>query len=173
LAKHALFIPILYRIALSSLNTDRLYYKIGENARRIINTQRKDEEDILKIKSTDNKNEFIPQQNNNNEGILLNIGEIANPKPGNYRIVNSENDILDGISLNYNRNESELKFSTEDELKEFALKNNFNLTVLPPKNSDFTHLVKQESEGKKLWKWFIIFALISLISETLLIRYLK
>ena len=173
LAKHSLFIPIIYKIALSSINTDRLYYKIGENASRMINTQTRNEEEVLKIKSTDNKNEFIPQQNNTNQGILINIGEISNPKPGNYRLVNSGEETFDGISLNYNRNESELRFLTKEELEQFGSKNNFNLTILPPTNSDFTHLVKQESEGKKLWKWFVIFALISLISETLLIRYLK
>jgi hypothetical protein len=139
----------------------------------MINTQTRNEEEVLKIKSTDNKNEFIPQQNNTNQGILINIGEISNPKPGNYRLVNSGEETFDGISLNYNRNESELRFLTKEELEQFGSKNNFNLTILPPTNSDFTHLVKQESEGKKLWKWFVIFALFSLISETLLIRYLK
>jgi hypothetical protein len=28
-------------------------------------------------------------------------------------------------------------------------------------------------QGRKLWKWFILFALIFLLSEVLLIRYLR
>lgn len=173
LAKHSLFVPVIYKIALGSLSVNQLYYKIGNAEKRTVVLNEKNENEVLKIKSIGKNSEVIPQQSISNSGVSILVGDLTINEPGNFSVVNINNIIVDGVSLNYNRSESDLKFLSEEELKEYALKNNFKLNVLPPRNTDFTHLVKQESEGKKLWKWCVVLALIGLISETLLIKYLK
>ena len=80
--------------------------------------------------------------------------------------------IISKLAFNYSRTESEMKFLDEDILKEkfdknVKIYNNKNI------NYNFTKMIDAEQNGKQLWKWAILLALLFLAFEILLIRFWK
>lgn len=92
---------------------------------------------------------------------------------GNYTMMSGE-DTITGISCNYNRKESELKFYSiseiENQIKEKGLKK-FN--VLDLKNKPISKVLDELNQGIRFWKLFVILSLIFLIAEVLLLRFIK
>jgi len=82
--------------------------------------------------------------------------------------------LLQYLAFNYNRNESKTKFATEAQLNEKMREWGISKgNIIQLDNSDASLAISRLSEGEQIWHWFIIFALIMLIVETLFIRYLK
>ena len=79
-----------------------------------------------------------------------------------------------GVSFNYDRNESRLDFLSikeiEKEIKDKQLK---NFTLIESGKKHLGLLIKEINQGVKLWKFFVILALIFLLGEVILIRLWK
>jgi len=92
---------------------------------------------------------------------------------GNYVLLNGE-DTVAGVSFNYDRKESELKSCSireiESLIKEKGLKK-FN--VLDLKNKPVSKVLEELNQGIRLWKIFIVLALLFIFAEVLLLRFLK
>ncbi|MCB0376026.1 MAG: hypothetical protein KDD04_08930, partial [Sinomicrobium sp.] len=82
---------------------------------------------------------------------------------GTYAVTSGEN-IISHISFNYNRDESALRYHSTDTLKNAA-----TYASVP----QLLTRIKNENNSTVLWKWFVIFALVLLIAEFLLLKFLK
>jgi len=172
LSRHALFVPIMYRMALSGLPENALYYVLGTTKKRNIKLTSNTEEP-LKLTNTESKQIIIPPQKNTNQKVEITIAQENISEPGNYTINTENNTIIDGLSLNYNRNESVLDFLSDKEIEKIAADHSFKASVINQGVTDYSHLLKQESIGKKYWKICILLTLLALITEALLIRFYK
>jgi hypothetical protein len=132
---------------------------IGQNNSFLVNaTLSKDE--ILKVKN--DAEPFIPIQQILNSKVKLTFNEFPT-QAGNFGIF-SKNDRLQNISFNYNRTESNLAQANEDVLSDYKTIDSLN-TVFDTLQTDRT--------DNQIWKWFVIFALLFLLTEMAIIRFVK
>ena len=157
--KSPLIVPTLYNIGRYSLvNPPLQYFTETKNSFDIKVDLQKDR--ILKLSR--NKEEFIPLQSNLNSKVRITSEKLPN-KPGHYAVI-KDNDTITHISYNYNRKESLLAYYNLSDMKGCIINNALPITL---KN------LNSESNVTRLWKWFIIFALILLAFEMLILKYFK
>ncbi|WP_405381922.1 BatA domain-containing protein [Maribacter sp. LLG6340-A2] len=151
-----LIVPTFYNFGMNSLKLPPLYATIANNVKiEIPITLQQDEN----VKVVDESMEFIPLQRALPKKVQLTFME--NPKmPGIYKIMHNQN-VLRNISFNDNRKESELVYTQ-------ILKNDSYSSL----KNYFTERQKSNAINE-FWKWFAILALVFVIIETLLQRFLK
>ncbi len=174
--KHPIFIPTIYNIALNSQISSKIYYKLGDNENVEIKKKYLNSDfNILHITNSVLNFDFIPEKKVNilNSNILLNVkGKI---KEANNYFVKDGKKILYGISFNFNRKESDLIYWDINEIKTLiSSKNLKNFKFLEFENiKEFATVLKNISQGKQIWKIFILLSLLFFAIEILLIRIWK
>ncbi len=171
--KHALFVPTIYKIVLMSRMQPRLYYTIGRDDVVDVPVAMKEEKDmVMKLKNISGNTEIIPElQNYYGRTSLVLHNQIRDH--GNYNL-NGSNKEITGVSFNYAKAESDMKCYAPDEIKNYVDKSNLkNSMVLEGKAKSLTAVVSELSQGKKLWKTFVILALLFLASEVVILRFWK
>lgn len=170
-SKHALFVATLYKIAIGSTKSYPLYYTIGEN-NFIEMDNNLTGENVYRLKSSGSNFEYIPEHKQIDSKIRLYVNNELN-EAGNYQ-VNVDKEVVQGVSFNYNRSESDLTCYTANQLKELLEKQaNSKMDLIEPAKKSLTQLLKQAEQGTQLWKLCIILALLFLGAESLLLRYMK
>ena len=85
-----------------------------------------------------------------------------------------DNDPEHVFAFNFNRNESRLDFYTADELiEQIESEALTHVKVLSTANPNYLELLNTVHKESRLWKLFIIFALLMLLSEILVLRFWK
>ena len=170
--KHALFVPSFYQISFSSLQSVPLFYQSGSNVVVSLKSTAQLNEAPPHIKKTDTTIDIIPEiRTINNSTFLYTQGQID--VPGFYEVDHS-NVVLLPLAFNYSRKESDLSCYTQEELvKTLADKDWKTVTVLNDTGVDISKQIELGAEGKKLWKLFIILALLFITIEVALLRLLK
>ncbi len=171
-AKHPVFVPTMYKIALLSTYSDKLFYTIGNDEIIELKNVNSTGENIFRIKNIDNDFAIIPEYRNiDAKTCLLVHNQIK--EAGNY-YVSSGNENITGVSFNYDRKESDMEYYKADELMGLAEKSRFsNIYVVEPKNRPMEKLLNELNQGVKLWKLFIILALVFLGAEIALLKFVK
>jgi len=170
--KHAIFVPTLYKIAISSIITDNLFYIIGEN--EVIPVRNLDlaNDNVLVIQDLGSDFEFIPELRRISKRVdIYPHGQITNA--GNYTLINGDVPVK-GMAFNYNRSESEMNFYTIEELGEILVdKGLTTVQIVESAGKPFVQTLSEISQGIRLWRWFVMLALVFLLAEGLLLRFLK
>ncbi|HTO36072.1 MAG TPA: hypothetical protein VLZ72_07530, partial [Flavobacterium sp.] len=105
---------------------------------------------------------FIPNQQAMGQKVKLFWQE--NPEEsGNYDIKKNE-EVLDFISFNYSRNESDLSLFNTSVFEEFNTLNSFEQV--------FENIIKDRTENQ-IWKWFVVLSLLFIILEILIQKFIK
>ncbi|WP_272023578.1 vWA domain-containing protein [Olleya namhaensis] len=154
-----LIVPTFYNIAKQSLKTTTLYYTIGQNNSYDVPVNIQQDRVLTLVNGTD---KIIPQQNYFNNKVVIKTNDIPE-KSGIYDLKNNTI-ILQNVSYNYNRAESNLNYINLDDVKHATVNNNIT-TVFENINND--------TKVNQLWKWFVILGLVLLIIEMLILKYLK
>ena len=101
---------------------------------------------------------YLHQQIKNAGNYLLTVGE----KP------------LSALSFNYGKKESQPNIYSSKEVEEILQKNNITgIKINSSANQNISNMVQQIQLGKSYWKHCIILALLFLLIEILLIKFLK
>lgn len=170
--QHALFVPTLYKFAVSSIAPTDLYYLLGENEVVRVESIRRGQDEVLKIKEQGSSFEFIPEHRALGHMDELYVYQQIS-KAGNY-FLNQGNTPITGLSFNYDRAESEMVFNTPDELDQLIKDKRFpQIRILEPTAQPFTQTLADMSKGIQLWKWFVLAALAFLLTEVVLLRFMK
>jgi hypothetical protein len=170
--QQALFVPVLYNIALISHPSHSLYNYIGDNKMIRVGSATLSDDKVFKIKALSNDFEMIPQISN--AGNLVNIF-VGNQVPfaGNFSLENEKN-MITSLAFNYNRSESDLECNSAADLQEMLDKaRTGTFTVMKTGQKPLNEVIAQISSGTQLWRYFIWFALLMLLAEVLLIRFFK
>lgn len=173
-AKQAIFVPTLYKIALYSVPSYKLFYIIGQDDAIEVNNISITGENVFKIKSIDEKTNFsfIPEHRiiNGNINVMVH-NQIANA--GLYLLQLSEKTLM-GLAYNYNRKESDMQFLSEEEMdKTLKVSQIGKYKILNSENDTLKKTIMEMNQGKKMWKSFLILTLLFLAAEVALIRLLK
>lgn len=154
-----LIVPVFYKMALNNQNNGVSAIPIGNTIPFLVDaTLAKD--DILKVKNESET--FIPVQQILNNKVKMTFNDLP-AEAGNFSIYN-QNQRLQNISLNYSRTESDLAAANENALS--------NYKTIDSINTVFDTLQTDRSDNQ-IWKWFVIFALLFLLSEMAIIRFVK
>jgi len=152
-----LIVPTFYNMAQSSLRLPKLFNTLG-SASTVDVVVELDNDDILKV--TKEGYEFIPMQQSFPARVQLTFDQ--NPtEDGVYSIVR-DNEILQNISFNYPRTESQLKY-----LDLGTLQNINTLDSIP----ELFEQLKAENNIYAYWKWFVILALLLALIEVLIQKF--
>jgi hypothetical protein len=165
---HAIFAPMLYKMAITGNRSESMAYFIGEKTGIEIKSRTADADKVYKVKG--NQVEFIPEQFSLGNKVILGIKDQIK-KSGFYNVSLEKSDSADVVALNYNRKESALNFYKVDELKEKY--NSPNITVANSVGVEVAQVIKDMDRGVSLWKACLILALICLAAESLLLRFWK
>jgi len=173
LVLHPIWAPMIYNMAFYKNNSRRIYYTLGKDEVITFNNTFANQEDAVHIVNDDKSFDIIPQSfmgEGAESKIFLN-NEIKNA--GHYSI-SFKNIKLKGLSFNYDRQESDLSHFSINEIENIIKENTLtNFSLMNQKDELFSQIIKEQSIGKQLWKWFIFFALLFLLIEILVIRYFK
>ncbi|QXP58540.1 BatA domain-containing protein [Olleya sp. HaHaR_3_96] len=154
-----LIVPTFYNIAKQSLNTSTLYYTIGQNNSYDAAINLKQDAVVTLVNA---KDKIIPEQSYFNNKVVIKTNDLPE-KAGIYDLKNNT-EIIQNISYNYNRAESNLSYSKLDNYK--------NGTVSDSISSVFEN-INNDTKVNELWKWFVILGFVLLILEMVILKYFK
>lgn len=170
--KHALFVPTFYQICFSSLRSAPLFYQTSSNVVVNLKNDGTMSEQPPHIKKADNTLDVIPEMRIINNSVFLYTQRQINT-PGFYEVSHLKQVLLP-MAFNYSRKESDLKcYSDEDLTKLLSEKGWKSVSLISDTQADISKQILLGAEGKKLWKLFIILALLFIAVEVALLRLLK
>ncbi len=159
------FIPMLYKMAISTAKEKQIAYTIGRDELIEADNSISGSDLVFKIKGA--TEEFIPEQTAIGPKVLLGInGQITDA--GFYDLFLKEGDILSKYAFNYDRKESEMAHLSNEDLRNLA--NDFIKVIDNTAAASLTPIIGERSHGIVLWRWCLILALVFLGLETLLLR---
>ena len=154
-----LVVPTFYNFGNLSVSPDELYYVLG-NDQEITVQASLNKDQILKLSSSDYT--FIPQQQSSQNTVKLYLNDHP-AEQGHYELI-KDSVALKTLSFNMDRSESRMEYSN--------LENSENIRVFSSV-PDVFQKIEAQNEVNSLWKWFVIFATFFLISEMLILKFLK
>ena len=168
---HPIFVPVMVNMAYNINAVLRTAYNLNTETAVSVNNKITDYEGKLHIRNLDNSIEFIPDVRKDFSGnlVITNIGNITNA--GLYEVLKDE-EVIDLLAFNYDRDESQMSFCDEEELqKQFpqALVKNIKTTRLDH-NSELVKEIVLQDNNRYLSGWFILLAVIALLLEQVVWR---
>ena len=163
---HSLFVPVLYSLAFQATSIQPINnFYLNEQFIRLP-VKIKSNEASIKVEGSGIT--FIPNYLIGDDYVQIEIPPDLS-KPGFYQLIVDEEHVID-FSLNLDKRESIMRFSSEDELLAIA---EANPTI---EYIDATSTQKGIAAGfsynSSLWMYFLVFATIFLIAEVFVARYL-
>jgi len=170
LASHALFVPVMYKIAIAGYKQEQaLAYTFNNNTIEVPAAASMQKEGVYTLKK--DSLVYIPEQQVRAGKLFFNVPP-AMAEAGFYTL-QLQDSILATLAFNYAKQESQLAQYTPDELRELVGKNQPNIHIYDYGDA---FSVKADFEkqffGVKLWKYCLILCLFFLIAEIALIRLL-
>src|SRR5690625_1772973 len=158
---------MLYLMSLSRSKQGQLAYFIGEDNEIMLTSDQELKTETLEIRSKDLA--FIPGYRQAGDMVQLVVHDQIK-EAGFYDVYDGEDQIA-SFAMNYNRKESDIELWDIRELEEKITGN--VLFVNPTQQASLGKFIQEFEQGKVLWRYCLIFALIFLILEGLLIRFFK
>jgi len=163
-----IFVPMLYKMALSTTNTQKIGYTIGTD--NLLETDSRASTSELVYKMRGAAGEFIPEQRTMGSRVMLGINNQVE-RAGFYNLYLEKEEVLDKFAYNYDRKESYLSFFNTEDLRSLVGE---RANIIEGTNTqDFSATITTQNKGTPLWKWCLITALAFLLIETLLLRLWK
>jgi hypothetical protein len=165
LPHHALFVPLMFRMALLSGREQPLFYTIGED--ESVETLPIQASDKQLVKLVKGQQTIIPDVRQQEGSTVLYFSDQIH-EPGNYEL-KKQDTVVATLAFNNNRSESDLSYLDDDALK--AQLTGTHNAVLQAGPQSLKDTVAKANMGLELWKLCIILSLIFLAAEILLIRF--
>ena len=167
--RHALFFVPMHNIGIMSAMQSKLYNIIGVDNMQTIALKTENMDNVLTLRSRNNKEEFIPEQRRiGNETALYFHDQVH--ESGLYDII-KDGAVIGTLAFNQNRKESNLECYDESELKKMAKSSDQNIDVISADTKNIAKSITDKLNGKSLWKYFIIFSLLCFLAEIILLRF--
>lgn len=154
-----LIVPVFYKMAQFNQNNGVNALTIGNSNPFIVDASLS-KDGILEVKNS-NEN-FIPIQQIMNAKVKMTFNDLP-LEAGNFEIYNQKQ-WVENISFNYNRSESNLNPLDNNFLSEYNTADSIESVF---------HSIQTDRMDNQLWKWFVIFALLFLLCEMAIIKFLK
>lgn len=172
-ARHLLFVPTLYSLVINSLPHQKLSYISGLDTHASLPPSPGTETTAWSIQVPGSDLTFIPAVSSFGENRPRAELSGSFDRAGHYKVF-ANNTLKGAISVNYDRRESDFRFYTFSQLQAEAEKYSLkNTNVLQNQDGRFSEVFEEMTLGRRLWKWFIIAALMFILAEALIARFWK
>jgi len=169
--RHVIFVPTVYNMVLNSGEPQKYAYPI-ENEEPVI-LKKNQNTGELKIINVRTKDEYLTSLRTIGAGKKQLILDDL-PKEAGHYLVKDGSQILQSISYNYSRKESIPEFYTEEELQKLIKSHEFKqFQLIGSSDISFNQALQDLNNGKQLWKYFIVLAILFLFCEMAIIRFWK
>ncbi len=163
-----IFVPMLYKMALSSGKRKPIQYTLGKDDLIESDHKATGGEIVYKLKGAEE--EFIPEQRIVGSKVYLNIQNDVK-EAGFYSLFLKQGEQLDQFAFNYDRKESVLDYYNPADLRAYV--GSLASVITAADNDVLTARIEERSQGVVLWRWCLILALLFLAAEILLLRFWK
>ena len=171
-ADNALFVPIMYKIALLGGQMSRFSYTLGVDKEIIINDLTAFSKGDIRIRDAKGSFEMIPMVEMRNSRAVIRLYDEL-PGAGFYTI-NKGDEVIATTAWNDSRRESEMKFFDSENVDKILKDKGFNvLAVMKADEMRSNDVMESMIRRSTLWKSFILLSLISLLIEILVLRFWK
>lgn len=171
-ADNALFVPIMYKIAMLGGQMSQLSYTLGVDKDIMINDLTAFSEGDVRIRDAQGNFEMIPMVDMRNNRALIRLYDEL-PGAGFYTI-NKGDEVIETTAWNDSRKESKMKFLDREEVDKILKDNGLNvLAVMKADEIHSNDVMEMMVRRSMLWKSFILLSLISLLIEILVLRFWK
>jgi hypothetical protein len=167
--RHALFFVPLHNIGIMNAVQQKLYNLIGvdQMQRVMLPTDGSDEAVVLRARK--GGGEFIPEQRRLGNETALYFHNQA--KTSDWYDIVRGGQTLGTLAFNLNRRESDLACYDENELEKMSKELGDNTAVISADTKNIAKSVSDRLNGKPLWPWFIVLALLCFLTEIALLRF--
>ncbi len=161
------FLPLIYKMAFSTGNNAINALTINKNPNVLVENTKLNDKTIYHLL----RNDFdaIPEQRAAGNKMLININN-AIAQAGFYALRLPDSKDSTTVAVNYDRAESVLEYWNMYDLKSSSRLKNAEWLTDKTGNADY---INELQHGIPLWKVCIILALLFLLTEILLIRFMK
>jgi len=166
LPRHALFVPLMFRIALLSGHDEPLFYTLGRDETIETLPVQTNEKQLLKL--VKGNQSIIPDTKQQEGSTLIYIADQLH-ETGIYDLKKTDSTVA-VIAFNDNRSESDLSYLNKAELAKLIPQ---ATEIMESGRGSLKSNITETNFGLQLWKLCIILALIFLGAEILLIRFYK
>ncbi|NPA68648.1 MAG: hypothetical protein GXO50_08570 [Chlorobi bacterium] len=168
---HPLWTSVLYNMIFYNTAGKKIFYTIGNN--EIVRIKYSGDDLPVRIVNKEKNIDIIPQYSKTGKNTYeLQLNEVIQ-KDGHFKIM-SGNKILSGISLDYNRKESDLTHYSLEELKKLSKTNQNNIkSVLNTGKHIDKEIINNQNRGINLHIIFLIAAIIFTAAEIIIIKLLN
>jgi len=167
LARHPVFVPLMYRMALSSGMEESVYYHLGADHALSGKNISLGKNQTLKLKSA--SFEMIPELRQAGGKTTIYLADQIKAA-GFYNLMLADS-VLAVYSFNQRRSESDMHYLSTDDLGLLTDKDKFKIFDA---DKDAVKLISGVNQiGQTLWKLCLILSLIFIAAEILLIRFLN
>ncbi|GHA77522.1 membrane protein [Pontibacter akesuensis] len=171
LPNHALFVPIMYRLAIESYRQQQqLAYTLGSGTIQLPAAPQQSREGVYQLQQ--DTVAFIPEQQVRGGKLYFNVP--AGMDNAGFYTLQLQDSTLTTLAFNYGKEESYLAQYTPDELRALVGEDKPNVHVYDYGDA---FSIKGEFEkryfGVKLWKYCLILCLFFLMAEIALIRFFR
>ena len=166
LPRHALFVPVMFRIALLSGHDAPLFYTLERDQSFEMPPVELNNKQVLKL--VKGEQSIIPDTRQQEGSTLLYVADQLQ-LPGSYDL-KKQDSLVAIIAINDNRRESDLTYLDAAQIKRALPGANLIRAIGPAPLKSQTG---ESTLGTKLWKLCIILTLVALAVEILLIRFYK
>jgi len=168
LPKHAIFVPLMYRMAaLSKKVRNNLYYSLNENVIKV-QLDSAIQSQIYRLAGTEN--EVIPPQQLNGNTVLLEIPKFE-ISSGFYQLMTNDQ-VITTLAFNQSKAESRMEQISANDLQKSFNSNNAVEIFTFNDADDFSREMRTNRIGTPYWKYALMLSLFFLFTEILLIRLL-
>lgn len=166
--QHALFVPVMHRIAeLSSNNNQALAFSV-DHTNLTLAVDSIPNGELYKFKSENS--ELIPSQRVSANELILDMPKYL-VQPGYYDLLLGES-LITTIAFNHSKKESNLTVLPIEEIQS-RLSGIKHLNIYQPEDAaSFSKIMKEKYHQQDLWKYALILSLIFLFAESVLLRFL-
>ena len=172
--QHAIFVPLLYNMALNSFEAQQIQYEI-QNKLVLLLPKNQALTTIQSITIKPEKSDNIirlPLLNEYADQIRIDLQNTIH-KAGFYTLL-INNEFSKTLAFNYNRNESLSKQLLFDQLEEKLESAKFKtFSIIDTSQADFEEKIQEANDGIELWQLFLAFSLIFIAAEIAISRFWK
>ncbi len=166
--KHGLFLPLMYKVSMSSRNSPVLSYRLND---RLISIGNDSTMTAGEVRLHGGGMVAVPSIYSLDNKMFMEIPSVLE-KPGFYMLT-SKKDTLRTLAFNLPSNESKMELLSEDEWQSLA-QGREHVHLYDVKDVDaFSDNITSEREGVPLWKYALLLALIFLTAELTMLRLFR
>lgn len=167
--QHALFVPVMYKIAFNSLSISNNLYQTTDKQFITLQADVLESDEVYRLRR--GEQEVIPDQQIGGRSLQMELpADFA--QPGFYELI-ANGEVIHQMAFNHSQEESRINQLSVERLEQEASGNEQISIISDIDTNQARASVEQKFRGEALWKWALLLALLSLLAEVLLIRFWK